>query len=259
MPTWHSARIRGRPWPHDAENERFLSQIELPDLENGVFAEILGLMMSPEARTPEGAARIGALAVEADTAFSEDEFVERFRAFAGTDDWPTVDFRPTCCNCATGQRQVWTGADGIPMSRAIASSCADSGFLPETVGFAGDRYMDGSRGHNYHAEIAADVDLDAALYIGPRIQAIDIETLISDDMAALAERGLRTLTMYGSEQLDAAGLNLMDATQRHRGFEIGRADGGRISPSSRSSAELSPEWAHDRSPRQERLHRRGAS
>lgn len=208
----------------DEEHAEFLGEIELPDLETGLFPKILGLMMSPESRTAEGAAKIGALAVQAETAFSEDKFVERFRTFAGTDDWPEGDFRPTCCNCRTGERKVWTAADGIELPRAVASSCAIPGFFP-AISFEGEHYMDGSRGKNYHAAILEDVEVDAAMYIGPRIQAMDLEQFILDDMAAIEARGVRTLTVYGSERLDAANPNLMDATQRHMGFELGCADG----------------------------------
>ena len=208
----------------DEEHAEFLGEIELPDLESGLFPQILGLMMSPESRTPEGAAEIGALAVEAETSFTEEQFVERFRVFAGTDEWPHADFRPTTCNCRTGQRRVWTAADGIDLPRAVATSCAIPGFFP-TVAFGGDHFMDGSRGRNYHAETVADVELDAALYIGPRIQAIDIEGLLRDDMAALEATGVRIFTMYGGARLDAANPNLMDAGERRPAFEMGKADG----------------------------------
>jgi NTE family protein len=136
----------------------------------------------------------------------------------------TEPVRPTCCNCETGERRVWTAADGIGLSRAVASSCAIPGFFP-TVSFGGERFMDGSRGRNYHAAVLEDVQLDAAIYIGPKIQAVDLEGLIRDDMAAIESTGVATHTIMGSPRLDAADLNLMDATQRPLALEIGIGDG----------------------------------
>jgi NTE family protein len=215
--------------PHDAlardgdpENPR--RAVAVPDLENGPFAEIIGLMMSPDARTPEFVARIGELAINAETAMSEDEFVDMFHRSVGTDEWPTVDFRATAACCETGQPRFWSASDGIDLSRAVASSCAIPGFFP-TVTFADDHYMDGSRGRNYHASIVADLDLDAAIYIGPRIAVPGVSELIEADMNAIAATGVCTHTMLGSDRLDAADLNLMDFTKRPDAFAIGMTDG----------------------------------
>ena len=166
--------------PHDAlaldddpDNPR--RAVTVPDLENGPFAEILALMMSPDARTPEFVARIGELALHAETSMSEDEFVAMFRRSVGTDEWPAVDFRATAACCETGQPRFWSAADGIDLSRAVASSCAIPGFFP-SVSFDDHHYMDGARGRNYHASIAADLDLDAAIYIGPKIAAAPLDS-----------------------------------------------------------------------------------
>ena len=158
--------------PHDALDRAAnvqLSGIPPLDLEQGAFAEILQLLMSGEARTPAGVARVGELAVEAETSLTEDEFVNMFRRGTETDEWPSgVDFRCTTTQCSTGQPKVWTKADGIDLARAVASSCAIPGFFP-TVSFGGERYMDAMRGRNYHASILEGFDLDAVLFVGPKI------------------------------------------------------------------------------------------
>ena len=77
----------------DAKNPR--RQLPPPDLEKGAFAEVIALMLSPEARSPETVARIAEIARGADTALSEDQFVALFEKTVGTDEWPDVDFRPT--------------------------------------------------------------------------------------------------------------------------------------------------------------------
>jgi len=126
----------------DASNPR--RKLPTPDLEKGAFAEIIKLMLSPDSGKPGTVARIAALAKEADTALSEDRFVDMFKKTVGTDEWPEVDFRPTSCACSTGIPKFWNAADGIPLSRAVASSCAIPGYFP-MVSHDGEHYMDGTR------------------------------------------------------------------------------------------------------------------
>ena len=49
------------------------------------FAEIISLMIQPGARSPEGAAEIGTLAIEADAAMSREAFTQMFRRSGKTD------------------------------------------------------------------------------------------------------------------------------------------------------------------------------
>lgn len=206
----------------DASNPR--RALPTPDLEKGAFAEIIKLMLSPESGKPDTVARISALAREADTALSEDRFVDMFKKTVGTDEWPDVDFRPTAMTCSTGHPKFWSAADGIPLSRAVASSCAIPGYFP-TVSHAGEHYMDGSRGPLYHTTIVENLALDAALFIGPRVAIGRVARMTIEDMEAIAATGVRVHTILGSDRLDALGLNLMDYSKRPEAFECGLADG----------------------------------
>jgi len=207
---------------NDGSNPR--RQLDPPDLTTGKFAEIIGLMLSPEPRTPEFVARIGQLAVDADTQLSETEFLAMFARTVGTDDWPDVDFRATATDCETGEPVFWGSSHGVSLSQAVASSCAVPGYFP-TVSIGGRRYMDGFRGKNYHAGIVEPLDLDAAIFIGPKVQVEGVAKATQDDMDAVAELGVAVHTMLGSERLDSAGLNLMDFSARSTAYEIGLADG----------------------------------
>jgi len=214
--------------PHDAlaqdrarENPR--RELPPPDLEEGAFAEIIKLMLSPAAGKPETVARIAELAKSANTALSEDQFVAMFKRTVGTDEWPDVDFRPTATTCSTGTPKFWTAADGVPLSRAVASSCAIPGYFP-TVSHAGEHYMDGARGPLYHTGIVKDLALDTALFIGPKIAISRVSELLLEDMAALEATGVRVHTILGSERLSSLGLNLMDYSKRPAALECGLAD-----------------------------------
>jgi NTE family protein len=215
--------------PHDAlaldrarENPR--RELPRPDLAKGPFAEIIALMLSPEAGRPETVARIAEIATGADTVLSEEQFVSMFQRTVGTDEWPDVDFRPTATACSTGRPKFWTAADGVPLSRAVASSCAIPGYFPP-VSHAGEHYMDAARGRRYHTGIVKDLALDAALFIGPRIAIPRVSEMLVDDMAALEATGVRVHTILGSKRLSALGPNLMDYSKRPAAFECGHADG----------------------------------
>jgi NTE family protein len=60
---------------------------EMPDFSSGDGAEIMRLLSSG-ATDEATAARLGALAMRADTALGEDAYVESFRSMLGTDEWP---------------------------------------------------------------------------------------------------------------------------------------------------------------------------
>jgi NTE family protein len=199
------------------------------DPTKGPFAEIIKLLLSGEARTPEGAARVGKLAMEAPTNMSEEEFLSMWKRAVG-EEWPELDFRPTCSTCETGEPRAWTAADGIELHRAVASSCALPGYFPP-VPFQGQHYLDGYRGRNYHARIAGDAGLDAAIYVGLGPMGVKpMEEYVLRDMAALEETGVRVHTIIGSERMKAARFNLMDVTKRREAFETGVADGRDFAP-----------------------------
>lgn len=214
--------------PHDAlamdrEGTNPRRNLPPPDLENGPFAEIVKLMLSGMHR-PENVKRIAELATTAETALSEDEFVAMFQKTVGTDDWPDVDFRPTTMRCSDGGSKFWTSGDGIPLARAVASSCAIPGYFP-AVSHGGDHYVDGSRGREYHTKIVGGLGLDAALFIGPKVAVPGVSEMLLADMEALAATGVRVHTILGSARLDALGPNLMEYSARPAAFEAGLADG----------------------------------
>ncbi len=105
----------------------------------------------------------------------------------------------------------------------MSSSSAIPGYF-HTESHAGEHYMDGARGPQYHTAMVKDLALDAALFIGPRIAIPRVTEMLLEDMAALAATGVRVHTILGSEGLDALGLNLMDYSKRPAAFECGLVD-----------------------------------
>jgi NTE family protein len=126
----------------------------------GAGVDMTGLMAawaraSATASTPEAVrVALGAIALAADTV-PEETFIGVFSEVADAA-WP-ASFRCTAVDVLTGALQVWEQSSGVPLARAVASSCSVPGiFPPITIG--GARYMDGGMRSPLNADLAAGHD-----------------------------------------------------------------------------------------------------
>jgi NTE family protein len=106
------------------------------------------------AQTPEQTRiELGKLALDAHTA-AEGDFTGAavFAQLAGRD-WPP-SFQCTAIDARTGALRVWDAAAGVPLDRAVASSCAVPVVFPP-VTIDGTRYMDGGMRTPLNADLAA--------------------------------------------------------------------------------------------------------
>ena len=194
--------------------------------------EIFGELRKAPAVTPEVTRVVGQKAMAADTP-PEERWVESFEATIGRGTpWPDhVDLRIAALDCQSGERRVWTSADGevVDVARAVASSCAVPGMFP-TVAIGDSRYTDGGVWSGTNGDVLAVDGLDAALFVVPTA-------------AAPAQPGRRRAFEVEVEQLEAGGtrvativpgpsfaaeiglLNLMNPAMRGKGLEVGLADG----------------------------------
>jgi NTE family protein len=194
-----------------------------PDM-NAVM-QIFGGLMTATEMTSDLAKTIGRQAVEAPTG-SEDAWVGSFDAFMGVDGWPADrDLRVVALSTSTGERRVWTKADGVPVQRAVASSCAVPGLFPP-VTIDGDRYTDGGAWSPSNADLLAGEGLDAVLFIGP------IGTFLAGprpqvelELEQVAAKGARTGSLLPGPSFESLRTSLMDPAFRAQGVEAGRADG----------------------------------
>jgi NTE family protein len=140
-----------------AETVRAVGQ-PLP-VEAGAGATIADLMTAladtaSRAQTPEQMRiELGKLALGAHTV-TEGDFTRAavFAQLAGRD-WP-ASFRCTAIDTQTGALRVWDAAAGVPLDRAVASSCAVPMVFPP-VTIDGSRYMDGGMRTPLNADLAA--------------------------------------------------------------------------------------------------------
>ncbi|MFG1609822.1 patatin-like phospholipase family protein [Actinoplanes sp. NPDC049265] len=101
--------------------------------------------VSPEA----GRRRIGRAALEVES-IDEPAFVEKF-SFLG-EKWPQA-FVATAVEATSGEFQSWSHSSGVPLFRAVASSCAAPLVFP-AVKIKGRPYLDGGLKSNLNSDLA---------------------------------------------------------------------------------------------------------
>jgi len=128
-------------------------------VEAGAGATITDLMTAwadaaSRAQTPEQTRiELGKLALDAHTVAEGDFTVAAVFAQLAGRDWP-ASFRCTAVDTQTGALRVWDAAAGVPLDRAVASSCAVPMVFPP-VTIDGTRYMDGGMRIPLNADLAA--------------------------------------------------------------------------------------------------------
>jgi NTE family protein len=187
--------------------------------------KIFGGFAVAEEMTTELALTTGRLAMEAPTG-SEDAWVGSFeRLLGGIDAWPTdTDLRVVAMSCTKGERRVWTKADGVPVARAVASSCAVPGMFP-TVSIDGDRYTDGGAWSPSNADLLADDGFDQVLFIGPIGGFLAGTPQVEREMDVVKAKGATTGWILPGEGFADLRVQLMNPAFRAQGLEVGRQDG----------------------------------
>lgn len=188
--------------------------------------KIFGGMMKASEMTTELAKETGRLACEAPTG-SEDAWVRSFDRLLGdaATAWPAdTDLRVVAVSCTRGERRVWTKADGVPVARAVASSCSVPGLFPP-VTIDGDRYTDGGAWSASNADVLADDGLDQVVFIGPIGGFLAGTPQVEREMAQLAARGAATTTILPGPAFEDLRTQLMNPQFRAQGLDAGRQDG----------------------------------
>ena len=190
---------------------------------SGLF-EIFGMIREAEERTPALFREVGRRAIAADT-LPESVWIGRFEHLG--DEWPDGDLRVTAVDCATGQRRIWTAADGVPLCAAVASSCAIPGVFPP-VSLDGTRFIDGGLWSSSNLDAVLDADVDRAIFIGP-LRAGDpaASRALASEIGLLESEGVQTTSIVPGEAFatEIGAANLMNPTFRARGLALGIDDG----------------------------------
>lgn len=198
--------------------------------EQADIVAIFQLWSSFEEMTPEACAKVGTLAMRARTV-PQEQWLEGF-ARNGWPGWPERDLRICAVECESGERRVFTCADGVPIAQAVAASCAVPGLFP-AVEIGGRRYTDGGVWSWTSADLALQAGAGRALVVapagddGPGVRGLAARQLRAEERRLL-EAGVDVRVVIFDDAAQKAGANLMDQAATPAAAEAGRVLGRRL-------------------------------
>jgi NTE family protein len=164
--------------------------------------------------------RIGAYAVASATA-SEQERLAIIEARLPQAGWPDQELVLTSVDIHSGRIKAWSQQDGVPLSHAVAASCAMPGAWPP-VTISGRRYMDAGVVSTTHATLAD--GCDTCLVIAPFRGALWGSGTVDAELEAL--QGTATALLVPDDASTRAfGDNPLDPATRVPAARAGRDQG----------------------------------
>ncbi|MGH7622548.1 MAG: patatin-like phospholipase family protein, partial [Gemmatimonadaceae bacterium] len=175
--------------------------------------------------TQDAAAAVGALALRAQT-MPEEQWLAGFEA-NGWDGWPEKPLLVTAVECESGKFRAFDRDSGVPIERAVASSCAVPGLFPP-VDIDGVRCMDGGVWSGTSADLAQRIEPDIVLIVPPLgwgergLHLLSAKQL-AGEMAALELAGVRVRVIAPDAAARAQMVNLMDPATALPAADAGEA------------------------------------
>jgi NTE family protein len=190
-----------------------------PELLGSIFGTLFDQTLDPDARR----ARVGALALAADT-ISEAARLEIIAARLPRPDWPPADEHHillTAVDATTGAFTTFDQSSGVALVDAVAASCAVPGIWPP-VSIGGRRYIDGGVRSAANADLAA--GHDDIVILTPMNPAMAAGQ--PDEVGPLRQSGSRVVVIQADEQsLAAMGPNPLDPAFRAAALDGGHRQG----------------------------------
>jgi NTE family protein len=174
----------------------------------------IGALMQGAQSLQELRARIGALALAAQTV-SEEDRLNIIASRLPRHDWPERRLLITGVDTADGEFAVWDKDSGVPLMMAVAASCAVPGIWPP-VTIDGRRYMDGGVRSTNNADLAA--GNDPVVILAP--YTIGLSGSLDDETTALGDARVVIVTP-DQIALEAIGPNPLDASRRAMALDAG--------------------------------------
>ncbi len=161
-------------------------------------------------------ARLGRAAVQARTA-SEASRLEVFEHRLSIQDWPERALKVTAVDTADGKFVAFDRDSGVPLVKAVASSCAVPLVWPP-VTIDGRRYMDGGMRSVANVDLAA--GYSRVVVVAPLTRAV---SAAATPGAQAARLGVPSIVVSPDKAaLAAIGPNLLDPARRRPAAEAGR-------------------------------------
>ncbi len=193
-------------------------------------------LYTSEAPPQQLRAEIGRFALDAKVALTEDGWLATFEnnELIARGEWPAKPYTCTAVDAATGEFVAWSKDNGVPIARAIASSCCVPGIFPP-VTINGRRYIDGGMKSATNAELAAGYDrvivvsvtagMERAANAFPAI-AGRFRKRMDDEVGAITSKGGKVEMIIPDDESQAAfGTNLMDFNRRSEIADAGLRQG----------------------------------
>jgi NTE family protein len=186
----------------------------------------LWMQLAQTATSPEDLrAKLGARALAAETA-PEGEGIEVIVSRLPVKQWPERPLLVTAVDVATGALVVFDRDAGVPLTLAVAASCAvPMVWAPVSIG--GRRYMDGGARSLTNADLAA--GHDTVLVVAPVVSP-DLGPLmpgLGSELATLGPDCRVEVIIPDDAALAAIGPNVLDASRRGGSARAGLAQGER--------------------------------
>jgi NTE family protein len=177
------------------------------------------------ARTPaERRRKFGEFALSAQTV-PEPERRAVIESRLVSPDWPATATRLIAVDCVSGELTVFDATSGIPLTDAVAASCAVPGIWPP-VTIGGRRYMDGGVRSRDNADLAAGAARITVISPLGLNSPVPTPMPLADVLTALKDSGATVTVISPDEASTAAiGLNSLDPATRVPAATAGRAQG----------------------------------
>ena len=180
-------------------------------------------------------AEIGRFALDAKVAMTEDEWLETFSRseVIAKSAWPAKPYVCAAVDAETGEFVTWSKDSGVPLARAVASSCCVPGIFPP-ITINGRRYIDGGMKSATNAELAAGFDRVIVVSVTAGMEraaafpalAERAKKRMDDELAAIKSGGGEVAMISPDDESRATmGTNLMDFKRRGEIAESGARQG----------------------------------
>lgn len=175
---------------------------------------------------------IGEFALAAKTV-GEEDFVATFGRMVASAEWPSKRYLCTAVDTADGSFVTWDNDSGVPLGRAVASSCSVPGIYPP-ITINGKRYMDGGMRSGTSADLAAGYGRVIVVSVRAGTEAQRRQNPMAEagrkrlenEMDAIRQAGGRVELIVPDEEAAATlGINLMDFRQREPALDTGIRQG----------------------------------
>jgi NTE family protein len=186
-----------------------------------VSQDLLDLMRPGSGPVAERARAVGRLAMTAKPSIDP----AAYRAYIASSlagQWPDGDLRCTTVDCETGETVLLDRHSGLDLIDAVAASCAIPTYFPP-VEHNGRHFTDGPR-QPYVAALAAELDLDAIIFVGLRLAVVDGADEHAE-LDALVAGGRAVARVTNGPAFAAVGSELMDPGAVKVATLIGLGDG----------------------------------